>query len=422
MLIDVIRYLRFGWVAKYYIEPSFHFTYYGFHWLSPWPAWGMYAHFVFMGLCAMGIALGYRFRLCAGLFTVAFSYVFLLEKAHYLNHFYVIILLSFLIFVTPAHRLWSLDAQQGRVEARDWTPTWAVLLIRSQLFLIYVFAGVAKLNFDWFGAEPMRLWLGYLKDMPVLGSLIASEPSYYAASYLGIGVDLLLPFFLLFRKTRTFALIAFAGFHLTNALLFSIGIFPWLMLACNLFFLPTSWPRNLPPRLKEYLPLPDNTLTASTPSTWPSPSPVSRLGLTALCLYLGVQVLMPLRHHLYPGDVAWTEEGHRFSWRMKLRDKRGHSTFLVHLDDRSSPLRINPRDLMPDYQYRKLVCEPDMLLIYAAHLSEKHRTPGKPAPRVTVDSSCTLNSHPAGPLIDPKVDLARQEDQLLPVSWILPRP
>lgn len=423
MLLDVFRYIRFGWVDKYFIDPAFHFTYYGFHWLTPWPAVGMYAHFAALGLCATGVALGYRSRLCAALFTVGFSYVFLLEKSHYLNHFYVIMILGALSAVVPSHHTWSLDAHQGRVEAREWVPRWALLLLRTQLILIYVFAGIAKLNPDWLAGEPMRMWLSKRADIPLIGGLVATEPSYYAASYFGIFVDLILPFFLLVRKTRVAAMIALACFHLANALLFSIGIFPWLMLGCNLLFLSPSWPRMLPARIRSFLPLPETaTVEFFQALKLPLRAPLSRLRLGLLGAYLALQVLIPLRHHLYPGDVAWTEEGHRFSWRMKLRDKQGHASFLVEQPFDKTSLRVEPREELKDFQVHKLICEPDMLLVYAQHLAKKHQKPGHPAPRVRVDTSCSLNGQVHGPLIDPQIDLGRQEDTLLPVSWILPRP
>src|SRR5439155_16252275 len=45
MLWEVWRYFNYGWISRYYIEPGFHFTYYGFDWVRPWPGDGMYYHF-----------------------------------------------------------------------------------------------------------------------------------------------------------------------------------------------------------------------------------------------------------------------------------------------------------------------------------------------------------------------------------------
>src|SRR5918995_6810810 len=51
-------YLASGRVAYYYIQPRFHFTYYLFDWVRPWPGAGMYFHFLALILLALCIAAG----------------------------------------------------------------------------------------------------------------------------------------------------------------------------------------------------------------------------------------------------------------------------------------------------------------------------------------------------------------------------
>ncbi len=51
--------------------------------------------------------------------------------------------------------------------------------------------------------------------------------------------------------------------------------------------------------------------------------------LSLLVTWFAVQCLVPLRHLLYLGNVSWTEEGHRFAWHMKLRDKQGRADFVA---------------------------------------------------------------------------------------------
>ncbi|MEO6462370.1 MAG: HTTM domain-containing protein, partial [Candidatus Eisenbacteria bacterium] len=111
---EVVRYFDHGWIGRYWIRPAFHFTYYGFEWVRPWPGIGMYLHFAALGLLAVGIALGWHYRLCAALFALGFIYVFLLEQAVYLNHFYMLCLLGILLPFLPLHHAWSLDAARNR--------------------------------------------------------------------------------------------------------------------------------------------------------------------------------------------------------------------------------------------------------------------------------------------------------------------
>jgi len=110
MVWECWRYLSKGRIGRYFIEPDFHFTYHGFEWVQPWPGDGMYVHFAVMAVLALMIGLGLLYRLAAFLFFLAFSYVFLLEQATYLNHFYFVILVSVTMIFVPAHRAFSLDA------------------------------------------------------------------------------------------------------------------------------------------------------------------------------------------------------------------------------------------------------------------------------------------------------------------------
>ena len=37
LLISVIRFAAKGWIAALYVDPAYHFPYWGFAWLRPWP-------------------------------------------------------------------------------------------------------------------------------------------------------------------------------------------------------------------------------------------------------------------------------------------------------------------------------------------------------------------------------------------------
>ena len=170
MLWEVWRYFDHGWIARYWIRPTLHFTYYGFDWVHPWPASGMYLHWVALGALAILITLGLWYRISATLFFLGFTYTFLLEQARYLNHFYLICLISFLMIFIPAHRAASLDARWRPSLRSQTAPAWALWLLRGQIGIVYFYGGVAKLNADWGRAEPFRTWLARRTDFPVIGS------------------------------------------------------------------------------------------------------------------------------------------------------------------------------------------------------------------------------------------------------------
>ena len=48
-----------------------------------------------------------------------------------------------------------------------------------------------------------------------------------------------------------------------------------------------------------------------------------------MVLFLGIQVLMPLRHHIFSNNIYWDEIGYRFSWRVMLMEKNGYTNIVV---------------------------------------------------------------------------------------------
>jgi vitamin K-dependent gamma-carboxylase len=245
MFWEVCRYFIYDWVERYYVQPEFRFTYYGFDWLRLWSGEWMHLHFLFLGALALMIALGVLYRLSMTLFFLGFSYVFLFDQSLYLNHFYLICLISLTMIFIPAHRAVSFDARLCPGIRSDTAPAWALGLPAAQVGIAYLYGGLAKLNGDWLQGEPTRMWLAYKTDFPIIGRWFTEEWIVYAFSYGVLLFDLLVVPFLLWQRTRPFTFATAVVFHLTNANLFQIGIFPFLMIAATLLFFPPSWPRRL---------------------------------------------------------------------------------------------------------------------------------------------------------------------------------
>ncbi len=415
MIWEVRLFLGHGWVREYWIEPAFHFTYLGFGWVRPWPGSGMYVHFLALGLLALLILAGLCYRVAALLFFLGFIYVFLLEQAQFLNHFYLVCLIGFLLIFIPAHRAFSIDAWL-RPELRSRTvPAWCLWLLRAQIGIPYFYGGLAKVKGDWLRGEPMRLWLGDAAGTPGIGSFFTEEWVVYLFSYGGLLFDLMVVPLLLWRRTRPYAYLTAVLFHLMNATLFSLGIFPWLMIAATTVFLSPSWPRRLLgrvwPEVKDCpAPQPAEESTAAR----------RRLALVSLGVYLTVQLLVPLRHFLYPGSVIWTEEGQRFAWHMRLRDKWALGDF-VATDTLTGETRvIEPWDHLPAWQATRMLISPDMILQFSHFIADEMRREGHPSVEVRARIECSLNGRRRASLVDPEVDLASQPRDLMPASWILP--
>lgn len=429
MLWEVWRYFDRGWISRYYIDPTFHFTYFGFHWVRPWPGDGMYLHFWLLGVLAVCIWAGALYRLTTALFFLGLTYVFLLDQTTYLNHIYLVCLVSFLMVVVPAHRSLSIDTWIWPNRASTTVPAWALWILRFQIAIPYTYGGIAKLNADWLQGEPVRMWLSRKAADPVLGSLATSEWTVGLIAYGGLLFDLVIVPMLLWRRTRLLAYVLAVGFHLTNAYLFSIGIFPWFMIAATLLFFPPDWPRTLWGRVRSVTPRTTPTSqsaerttapSADQSASWRTPGRAEQLVLAVLGLYVVAQLLLPFRHLLYPGDVAWTEEGHRFSWRMKLRDKSHRIAYIAHAPTTGRTWLLPPRDYLSGRQDDALEGHPDMILQLAHHMADDLRARGNPGVQIHVRAWTSLNGRRQQDLIDPNIDLTTRHRSIWPADWILP--
>ncbi len=247
MLIEVWRFWDHGWIERYYIRPDFLFKYYGFEWVQPWPGDGMYWHFVLLAVLALMITVGLFYRLASILFFLAFSYVFLLDQARYLNHFYLVILIAFLMTLVPASRTYSLDALLpfGSRHRDRSVPSWSIWLFRLQFEVVYIFAGLVKINPDWLRLEPLGMWLARRDDLPYIGHLFNEDWVVAIAAYGVIALHIIGAPLLLYRRTRIWVAAVYFAFHLMNHFMFQIGIFPWLTMAGTMLFFDPDWPRQL---------------------------------------------------------------------------------------------------------------------------------------------------------------------------------
>src|SRR5690606_3043065 len=86
MLWEVWRYFEYNWIYRYYIQPTFFFSYFPFDWLPPLPGDLMYLFFYGMALLAVLVMVGLYYRASMTLFFLGFTYWFLLDHTNYLNH------------------------------------------------------------------------------------------------------------------------------------------------------------------------------------------------------------------------------------------------------------------------------------------------------------------------------------------------
>ncbi|OGS76065.1 MAG: hypothetical protein A3D31_00385 [Candidatus Fluviicola riflensis] len=423
MLFGALRFIAKGWVQDLYITPQIYFPYLGFEWIKPLPGNWMYAPFVLMVVAATGILLGFRYRFSAILFFVCFTYIELIDKSNYLNHYYFVSLVAFLMCWVPANASFSLDTYRKPSLRKQLVPAWTILIIQLQLSTVYFFAGIAKLNSDWlFHAQPLKIWLQAYRDMPYLGSFFASAWLAFAFSWFGCFYDLTIPFFLRFRKTRAVAYVFVIIFHIVTWLLFPIGVFPWVMIFSTLIFFSPEFHERWLNALK-YLFGKRNTTTENA-YTVPKSTRVITL---ALGLYLAIQVLVPLRFVLYPGDLFWNEEGFRFSWRVMLMHKEGYATFYVVDPNTGNSIQIVNSQYLTTTQEDQFATQPDMILQFAHHLGKQFNDTviqygtqqvHLKHPKIEAEVYVSLNGRPHQLFISRKTNLLNETYSLKHRTWI----
>ncbi|MCK6693173.1 MAG: HTTM domain-containing protein, partial [Thermoanaerobaculia bacterium] len=242
MLGSTIRFWALGWIEDHYIQSKVQFKYYGFEWVQLLPPAGMYALHVGMLLGALGIMLGYRYRWSALLFFLTFTYTELIDLTYYLNHYYFVSWVSLLLIFLPAHRYFSLDALRNPGMRRTETPRWTILILQFQLAVVYVFAGLAKINYAWLiDAMPLRIWLPANDTLPLIGPLLKWHYTPWLFSWAGMLYDCTIVFWLSYRRTRPWAYAAVIFFHVVTGLMFQIGVFPAVMIGATLIFFPAGW-------------------------------------------------------------------------------------------------------------------------------------------------------------------------------------
>ena len=144
---------------------------------------------------ALFIVLGFQYRLSATLFFLGFSFIFLLDRARYLNHFYLICLYSFVMIFIPAHRSFSVDALRKPNLRSSTAPAWALWILRFHVGVVYFYGGLAKIDADWLRGDTLRIWLGHRTDYPLVGQYFTSDWLVLCFAYSGLMIDLfIVPF------------------------------------------------------------------------------------------------------------------------------------------------------------------------------------------------------------------------------------
>ncbi|MFD2935845.1 HTTM domain-containing protein [Spirosoma flavum] len=412
---SIVRFWSKGWIADLYIKPRYFFPFYGFEFVKPL---GIYTYVLFAvcGLSALFVAVGLFYRAAIVSLFLSFTYIELIDKSTYLNHYYFTSMVCFLLVFLPAHVYFSVDAYRNRRLLADQIPAWCIDSMKLFVGLLYFFAGLAKLNSDWLlNALPLRIWLPAHNDLPVVGFLFNYPWIPIAFSWFGCLYDLSIPFLLWNRQTRPWAYAAVVVFHGLTAFLFPIGMFPYIMIVTALIFFSAHFHLTLIRRLGKLCFLPTSFLLAHRTYIYTPVIAKSIRGL--LVFFFAIQLMFPLRYLLYPGELFWTEQGYRFSWRVMLMEKAGYAQFTVK-DNSGHRTIVNNTEFLTPLQEKMMATQPDMLLQYAHLLRDYYAQHGFQKPEVYVDSYVALNGRLGKPMINPETNLANEQDSFKNKEWI----
>eukprot|EP00750_Incisomonas_marina_P032432 INCI9174.4.p1 GENE.INCI9174.4~~INCI9174.4.p1 ORF type:complete len:559 (-),score=56.32 INCI9174.4:431-2032(-) len=427
----------------------------------------------------LGPILGLLYRPCMVIITAIHTYFFMLSKTAHNNHYYLISILCGMLTLCPADQNLSVPwrtllrkasscvalkcktpkpDQLDTPTASDLMPRWYFLVHQWQIALVYFFAGVAKIDGDWLqGRFMFKVMVEKVPWLPLNVTWSLWQPFgdpfsidfvvlSKMAAWGGCIFDTLVPIALLWPRTRWLGLGLNLAFHGANSLMFTIGIFPLMMVFTNLLFVPTTG-------LNAYIRKGIDILTSGCECTKKSNAetldaingvattahtkeesskpkesfkrhPKNRCLMALFGLHFLVQAVVPLRHFVIPSDVNWSEEGHRYSWHMKLRTKMchrlqmtatdpatGRSKVILEYQRGSPPVIAKGLDLFTA-QINKMCKVPDMLTQAATLFQQRADRPLQ----IRATAEVSMNLRPPQLLVDPNVDLVAYEFPPFPAA------
>lgn len=407
LFLSTLRFILKGWVYQLYVLPKFYFPYYGFEWVKPLSEQGMYVLFYCMLICAVLIILGLFYRASITLFFLIFTYVELIDKTNYLNHYYFVSIVCFILIFLPVNKSFSLDNKLFKKPDVEFIPKFYILIIQLQLFLVYLFAGIAKLNYDWLiQAQPLKMWLPAFSHFYIIGKYLEQDWVAYLFCWFGCIYDLSIGFFLFNKRTVNFAYVLVLIFHLATALFFNIGMFPYVMIVITTIFFKEQTHLKMLSYLK-------SVFNYKVRLGFAKQIILKPYLVGIFTLYFFIQLITPFRYLLYNGKLFWTEQGYRFSWRVMLMEKAGTAFFYVIDSETNKEIEVDNKKYLTYMQEKQMATQPDMMVDYAKILKNEFEKMGFKNPKVRAQSFVTLNGNGSKEFINDTIDLSSESNSFL---------
>ncbi|XP_075232992.1 gamma-glutamyl carboxylase [Lycorma delicatula] len=443
MLIDIVEERGFSNAEKLWGDPN-ECRFPMFNFLQPLPVQWMCLLYTIMCVGAIGISLGLYFRQCCLAVLIPYWYIFLLNKTAWNNHSYLYGLLLILITISNANNCWSLDKLIRKIKTESTVPLWNYTLIRFQIFALYFFAGLKKIDGDWLHGYSMRTLSKHWVFNPFKLILSGDQVDLWIVHITGFLLDFTAGFLIFFDSTRFIAFFFLTMFHLMNSRLFHIGMFPYMCMVTMPIFCRMDWPKQLFSQVKYFLLIPLNIFYVPVQyknneekrSCEKEPEEKSdmvsdeqkksigwkkKLTCVFVLFYVGLQCFLPYSHFVTKGYNNWTNGLYGYSWDM-----------MVHTWDRN---RVNVKivDMSKNKEYflnhevwvtsERWTTHADMVIQFAHCIKDnmKKQKPSLNNISINIDVWCSLNGRFQQRMFDPKVNLLTAPwSPFKPVDWLMP--
>ncbi len=416
MLYSLIRFWFNNWIYTLYIKPTYFFSYYGFDWIKPLGYW-TYLIFFLCIVSSIGITLGFKYKFSIISFFILFSYIELMDKTTYLNHYYFIMILSFIMIFLPANSSFSIDSLLSG-KSYNFVPKWNIDILKLIISLVYIYAGIAKINYDWLiNAQPLKIWLSTKYDIPILGFFFVKfKFIFIIMSWFSMFYDLFIPLLLYFKRTRLFAFILVVIFHILTKVFFPIGVFPFVMIISSMIFFSENFHKKVLNKLSFFLKkIYSKTVKLKYYNDFKNDSKKYRYLLLS---FIFLQLLIPFRYLLYNGNILWNEQGYRFSWRVMLIEKAGFCQFKIKNNDKF--FLVDNSEFLTPFQEKQMSFQPDFIIEFAHYLGNYYSNMNNDKVRVFVDCFVTLNGRESKRFVDQNIDLYSKSKYFNYEDWLIP--
>ena len=399
-----------GRVSELYIQPKYYFSYPGLNWIQPLSGFGMYFVFALLFVSALMLAAGWFFRINTLFFTLLFAYISLIDQANYLSYYYFVLLMAMMLSLSPANRLFSIDLIRNPAIRVELIPRWSVLAFEIQVALVFIFAGMAKLNADWlFAGRPLNMWLenlglhfGFQFPHWIISGIIPITISWILLLF-----DFIIPHFLLDKSTSVFAFKWVVIVQLLAIILFPSGFFPVLIIFSSIIFFPADsirrWISGISYLLYDVFQFKGDVFKPGGAHLLQYRK--KKLFPIVLCLFLGTQILLPVALFLQWGSARWADAACHFSWDLRIQEKKSRIWVWKEnaLTGKNEEVKLS-QYLMP-HQIRHMAESPGMIQQFIAN---KKRNPSSSnsdfTGNIRVLSTVSLNGQNPQPLVDCNIE------------------